>query len=120
MTPILTKTERLKNMLAGALFGQAGETRSEGRSLARCRVKTRVAVHWREADGQKTLTASSVDMSEYGASIESSRLIAPGTNVWVEFKDLRLTGSAHIRHCTPRGSKHRIGLSFSGPLMRPL
>jgi hypothetical protein len=52
--------------------------------------------------------------------VEATEPIRPKTLVYVKADGLGLMGSATVRHCTPNGSKFRIGLHFPNPLIRSL
>ena len=120
-------TESLQRLFTwpAALFGNSDnpkpQTRAESRCLARVPVKTPVTVQWRD-DGQReqAIAARCIEISESGATIEFPGSIRAGTVVWLSFTKLRLTGSARVKHCTRRGFWYRVGVRFSGSLMRPL
>jgi hypothetical protein len=50
-----------------------------------------------------------MDMSKFGMLVEAERALEPGAVVSVETNTAML-GIACIRHCTPSGSKYRIGM----------
>jgi len=76
-----------------------------------------VTLVWQDAEGRtKRMQVRGVDMSGAGACVESSKPVTPGSHVYVQVKDLKLMGSAVVRHCLVSGRKFRIGLEFPKPL----
>ena len=66
---------------------------------------------------RKVVWARAVEMSGSGVTIESILPFRTGSFVTLRAKGLNLlTGCAHVRHCTRRGWKFRIGLSFDTPV----
>ena len=93
------------------------EPKREARFHGRCKMMCPVTLAWQDAEGRtKRMQARGVDMTGAGACVESSKPVAPGSRVYVQVKDLKLMGSAVVRHCVVRGSKYRIGLEFPKPL----
>lgn len=93
------------------------EQKREARFHGRCKMMCPVTLAWQDADGRtKRMQVRGVDMSGAGACVESSKPVAPGSRVYVQVKDLKLMGSAVVRHCVVHGSKFRIGLEFPNPL----
>ncbi|HKW99191.1 MAG TPA: PilZ domain-containing protein [Bryobacteraceae bacterium] len=68
--------------------------------------------------GQRSMIARGINMSKSGVLIETSEPIPVGTVVYIRTSELGLMGAATVRHCTPKGSKFRLGLHFPTPLMR--
>ena len=93
------------------------EPKPDARFYGRCKIMCPVALVWQDTEGHtKRMQVRGLDMSGAGACVESSKPVAPGSRVYVQMKDLKLMGSAVVRHCARRGSKYRIGLEFPNPL----
>jgi len=70
--------------------------------------------------GQLSLPARGINMSRSGVLIETEEPLPIGSMVYIKVKELGLMGMATVRHCTPKGSKFRVGLHFPNPLTRSL
>ena len=93
------------------------KTRKEARVHGRFKVKSPVTLTCQDAAGKtKTLRARALDMSTVGARVESSEPLTPGS--YLNAPELKLMGSAIVRHCIARGFGYRIGLEFRNPLTR--
>ncbi len=93
------------------------EPKRDARFHGRCKMMCPVTLAWQDTEGRtKRMQVRGVDMSGAGACVESSKPVAPGSRVYVQVKDLKLMGSAVVRHCIVRGKKYRIGLEFPNPL----
>ena len=94
-------------------------TRKEARVHGRFKVKSPVTLSWQDAAGKtKTLRARALDMSTVGARVESPEPLTPGSFTYLKAPELKLMGSAIVRHCIARGFGYRIGLEFRNPLHR--
>lgn len=67
----------------------------------------------------RVLLARAVDISRFGLLVETERAIAPGTVVSVQTNAAPI-GRACVRHCTPKGTKYRIGLHLPDRVLREL
>ena|SRR2546428_2384136 len=93
--------------------------KKESRFYSRFKVKCPVTLSWQDAEGRtRTLRARAVDMSTVGARVESPEPMAPGSFAYLKAPELKLMGSAVVRHCIARGFGYRIGLEFRNPLTR--
>src|SRR5216683_1389618 len=88
----------------------------ERRICARFPITSQVTVSWQDAQGQRkhVLHARAVNMSSLGVAILLSEPLPVGSAVYVQAKELRVEGTAHVRHCTLRGSKFLTGLEYQG------
>jgi hypothetical protein len=119
----------LKTLLSGdgskqqdryALDG-APPGRKESRMDARLRTQSPMKLSWQDSAGNRySLGVRTVDMTSQGARVESPEPMAPGVYVLLEAPKLKLTGSAIVRHCEPRGTIFHIGLDFRNSLTKSL
>lgn len=98
----------------------AGPPRANNRFYDRLPVKCRFSIYADDQTGQRCIMGRGINMSQSGALVEAAEPILPKTAVYVKASGLGLMGSATVRHCTPSGSKFRIGLHFPNPLIRSL
>ena len=92
----------------------------ERRAARRYTIGAEVVVVVHDAKGrERTLAALALDVSPGGTMIEAAHPIEPDALAWVDFKDSGTTAIAHVRHCTRKGGRFRIGFRFSSPPMRP-
>lgn len=94
--------------------------RANNRFHDRLPVKCRFSIYSDDHKGQRCIVGRGINMSNSGALVETTEPIRPKTLVYVKADGLGLMGSATVRHCTPNGSKFRIGLHFPNPLIRSL
>jgi hypothetical protein len=98
----------------------ASPPRANKRFHGRLPVKCRFSIYADDDTGQRCIVGRGINMSNSGALVEATEPIRPQTLVYVKADGLGLMGSATVRHCTPKGSKFRIGLHFPNPLIRSL
>ena len=98
----------------------ASVSRTNNRFYDRLPVKCRFSIYADGQAGQRCIVGRGINMSQSGALIEAAEPIRPKTSVYVKANGLGLMGNATVRHCTPSGSKFRIGLHFPNPLIRSL
>ncbi len=111
----------LKLKSDGASPGPASPPRANQRYYDRLPVKCRFAIYADDQQsGQRCIVARGINMSSSGALVEAEEPIDAKSLVYIKANGLGLMGSATVRHCTPKGSKFRIGLHFPNPLIRPL
>ncbi len=95
------------------------EPRPDARFHGRCKMMCSVTLAWQDGEGRtKKMDVRGIDMSAAGVCVESSKPVTPGSRVYVTVNDLKLMGSAVVRHCVIHGRKFRIGLEFPKPLTR--
>src|SRR5207245_5164870 len=95
---------------AGAPPVMAEKTHSEQRFHERLPVNYKFSIYSNNSEaGQRSAVARSINMSKSGALVEMAEPLAVGTVVYIKTAALGLLGSATVRHCTPKGSKFRIG-----------
>ena len=83
----------------------------------RSATQAQIFVSWTGPDGIPRLSRGKcIDVSESGLLIECLDPIPARIYVFVRSEALRLEGSASVRHCVRHGTRHRIGLEFSGGL----
>jgi len=93
------------------------EPKRDARFYGRFKMMCPVTLAWEDAEGRtKSIRVRGVDISGAGACVLSSKPVTPGSRVYVQVIDLKLMGSAVVRHCVVRGGKYRIGLEFPKPL----
>jgi hypothetical protein len=93
------------------------ECKQDARFYGRFKMMCPVTLAWEDAEGRtKSIRVRGVDISGAGACVLSSKPVTPGSRVYVQVIDLKLMGSAVVRHCVVRGGKYRIGLEFPKPL----
>ena len=100
--------------------GPASPPRANNRFHDRLPVKCRFSIYTDDQTGQRCIVGRGINMTTSGALVEAAEPIHPKTLVYVKANGLGLMGSATVRHCTPSGSKFRIGLHFPNPLIRSL
>lgn len=98
----------------------AGPPRVNHRLYNRVPVKCRFLIYAEDQTGQRCIAGRGINMTKAGALVEVPSPIQVKTVVYVKATGLGLMGSATVRHCTPSGSKFRIGLHFPNPLMHSL
>ena len=99
----------------------AGKTPSEQRIHQRLPVNYKFSIYSDHAQaGYRSVVARGINMSRSGALVEVAEPLGVGTVVYIKTTELGLMGSATVRHCTPKGSKFRVGLYFPSPLIRSL
>jgi hypothetical protein len=91
----------------------------ERRICTRFPIASQVTVSWQDAQGQgkHVLRARAVNMNSLGLAILVSEPLPVGSAVYVQAKELRVIGIAHVRYCTLRGSKFLTGLKYHGSPM---
>ena len=94
--------------------------RANNRFHDRLPVQCRFSIYAEGQTGQRCIVGRGINMTTSGALVEAAEPIRPKTLVYVKANGLGLMGSATVRHCTPSGSKFRIGLHFPNPLIRSL
>ena len=93
------------------------DPKKEARYHGRFKLLCQVTIAWTDVGGRtRQIAARGVDMSGAGVCVESSKPVAPGSQVYVQVKQLKLMGRGVVRHCLRRGGKYRIGLEFPNPL----
>jgi hypothetical protein len=94
-----------------------GTPRMEHRIHSRDPTACRATMFWQDGRGrQRSARALVVEMSGTGTMVKSGTSIDPGSFVFIRFRELRLMGSAVVRHCNTGLLSYRIGLQFSSPL----
>ena len=79
--------------------------------------EAQIFVNWTGPDGVPRLSRGKcIDVSESGLLAECPDPIPSRTYVSFRSDALRLEGSASVRYCVTKGTRHRIGLEFSGGL----
>ncbi|PYT29487.1 MAG: hypothetical protein DMG57_11325 [Acidobacteria bacterium] len=95
------------------------QEKADSRFHGRFKIKTRIVVYWEDIEGNtQKVRARGVDFSRAGARIESPEPMRPGDHVFIQAPELKLMGSAIVRHCKARGFKYRVGLEFPNPLTK--
>src|ERR1043166_7759986 len=75
-----------------------------------------LALSYRRANGRRRrIWARARDMSGSGVLVESLLPIGIGSSVFIHTTDL-LVGTAHVRYCSWRGWRFKIGLELAFPL----
>jgi hypothetical protein len=93
--------------------------RKESRFYGRSKILCPVTLAWQDGQGcTHTIRARGLDMSGAGACVESSEAVTPGAYAVIQVPQLKLMGSAVVKHCGLRGKKYRIGLEFRNPLTK--
>jgi len=91
------------------VIGLRPDSRASDRHKVRCWVRIS-SLH-------RLLWARAVEISRSGATLESLIPIEQGLSVMVRCSSvMMLTGCATVRHCTRRGWRYRIGLSYETPV----
>ena len=65
-----------------------------------------------------TIEVSGVNANRTGAGLQSAEALPLGTLVFLRIASLGLMGFAYVRHCSPRGNGHLLGLQFREGLSR--
>jgi hypothetical protein len=86
---------------------------------ARSSIERKVRLCWIDGQGNRVLDARTIDISRFGMLVETEKAIPSGTLVSVH-TNATLIGRACVRHCTPKGSKYRIGLHMPDRMIRKL
>ena len=95
------------------------KNKEDSRFHGRFKIKCRIVVYWEDIEGNtQKVRARGVDFSRAGARIESPEPMRPGDHVFIQAPELKLMGSAIVRHCKARGFKYRVGLEFPNPLTK--
>ena len=93
--------------------------KADSRFHGRFKIKCRIVVYWEDVEGNtQKVRARGVDLSRVGARIESPEPLRPGTHVFIQAPELKLMGSAIVRHCKASGFKYRVGLEFPNSLTK--
>jgi hypothetical protein len=89
----------------------------ENRYCDRFLTMGKIRISWQDRRGKTKLqTGRVVNMSDTGALVKCGASIAPGSLIYIQSPELRIMGSAHVRHCEPLLVRYEIGLQFAGPL----
>lgn len=65
-----------------------------------------------------TLYVTGVDATRDGAGVQSASPLVVGTLVFLKIPTFGLMGFAHVKHCSPHGNGHLLGLEFRERLVR--
>jgi hypothetical protein len=84
-------------------------SRSDRRLNARLAIDREVCLCWQDRQGSHILRARAKDISKFGMLVEADAPLSPGGVISVETKATTL-GQGCVRHCTPSGSKYKIGV----------
>ncbi len=70
---------------------------------------------WKNQQGNEEYASGrTVDISEAGMRVDLSLPVKVGTYVNFRSENFSLHGSASVRSCVRKGSRHMVGLEFSG------
>jgi hypothetical protein len=95
------------------------KAKADARFHGRFKIKCGIVVYWEDAEGNtQKVRARGVDFSRVGARIHSPEPMRPGAHVFIQAPELKLMGSAIVRHCKASGFKYRVGLEFPNPLTK--
>jgi hypothetical protein len=86
---------------------------------ARSSIQRKVRLCWVDGQGNRVLDARAIDISRFGMLVETDKALPSGTLVSVH-TNATLIGRACVRHCTPKGTKYRIGLHMPDRMIRKL
>jgi hypothetical protein len=73
----------------------------------------RVFISWEDAGVPKYAPAKCLDVSEAGMRVEMPESIPIRTNVWLRADQIKLGGSAIVKHVERQGTHHVLGLQLS-------
>ncbi len=102
------------------LLNEAAEepTSAYQRSFERARLRDSGTLNWSLGEGETAaMPLAGVNISKGGALVETKSALPVGTVVLIHFGSLRTMTTATVRHCTPWGSRFRIGVAFRHPLI---
>ena len=78
----------------------------------------RVRISWEDSQGRSRYAAGRcLDISEDGLRVELSEPIPLRSNISVQAEQVKLSGSAIVKHVARQGSKYWLGLELSQVLL---
>jgi hypothetical protein len=77
----------------------------------------KVRLSWTDNQGLfRSINVAGIDISATGMRVRSRDPLPSQIYVQLESGSKRLSGTARVRYCTPRGMDYILGLEFSGGL----
>ena|SRR5579862_453154 len=85
----------------------------DARQACRIPYHAPIKISWTSNGEPKTAKATCVGISLGGLTLEAPEPLPIGTSVYLEIDEVHLSGSASVRHSTPRGQQFLVGLELS-------